>query len=231
MTDLRGLIHLKPEDRVLDFGDGIVDWAAGLATDCGYVTGLYFSEDHVAEVASAAIERGIPNISFQWTGEDRLAALRALPSDSFDWVTCLWVSHLIETAPELMRESIRVLKAPGRLLLTDWIGATDPDKRAVHDRIARSRRPDHQIALTRAQLEAGLAGVGLSVERATTWNVTSRFDEWMDVVDADSTVRARTRRLVLEAAKRRSTDWQITTKDKVIEFTHHNAAWVALNLG
>lgn len=235
MPDLQKFVNLKPTDRVLDIGCAAGDWALALAGRAAYVTGLVVCEEGAAEASALAIRTGADNVSFQSAEGvpgrgDHLQHLD-FPDASFDWVTCLWVLHRIDDSRRAIGEMVRVLKTPGRMLLVDDVGAEDADKRATHLRIAQSRDADVRNIVTPQQVRRTLVEQGLTIEREEDWNVRRRFDEWMRSADVDDSVVARTRRYVLEAQKRKSTDWQIGIHGKTIEFTHRCTAWVALKLG
>lgn len=234
MPDLQKFVDLKPTDRVLDIGCGSGDWALTLAGRCAYVTGLAVCEEDAAEASALAIRSGADNVSFQ-TAEDVPAGKDHwhhldFPDASFDWITCLWVLHRIDDSRRAISEMVRVLKPPGRMLLVDDVGAEDAAKRLAHLRIARSRDANVRSIITRQEVRKMLGDYGLIIDREEDWNVRRRFDEWMRTAEVDDSVVARTRRYVLEAQKRKSTDWQIAVHGKTIEFTHRCAAWVALKL-
>lgn len=234
MPDLQKFVDLKPTDRVLDIGCASGDWALELAGRSAYVTGLVVGEKEAAEASALAIRSGADNVSFQSSedvpeGADHLQHLD-FPDASFDWVTCLWVLHRMEDSRRAISEMVRVLKTPGRIFLVDDVGAEDAGKRSAHLRIAQSRDAGVRNIVTLKEVRKTLGDQGLTMEQEEDWNVRRRFDEWMRSADVDDSVVARTRRYVLEAQKRKSTDWQITIHGKTIEFTHRCAAWVALKL-
>jgi ubiquinone/menaquinone biosynthesis C-methylase UbiE len=230
MVELRKLVSLKPSDRVLDIGCRSGEWAQSLANDCAYVAGIGLTEDEVAEASSQAIQSGAANVSFHWAGGEGLEAGLEFPDRAFEWITCRWILHQIRDPLKLLLEIARVLKSPGRLLVVERVGAGDPQMLATDSRISRSRDPLHQQTRTVSEIRQLLTDSGFSIDHESAWPSTRRLAQWIRVVAADESAATRTRRLVIEAAKRRSTDWDIMQKGKSLEVTHRYAAWVALHL-
>jgi len=223
---IREFSGVKSNDRVLDVacGDGVLSFE--VARHCAYVNGVDISESMIALAAEHTIEGGAKNVSFQ-VGD---AAHLEFPDGTFDRVFCRLGLHHFEDPAAAVREMMRVLKTPGHLIVADIVSSEDPAWREAHNRIERSRDPSHQRMLSPRELGNLLADVGLSIEKVTRWQTRRRFNDWMRILDADKPVIERTRRLIQEAAKKRSTDLDIATKGNNIEFTHRWLACVALKL-
>ncbi|HUU44421.1 MAG TPA: methyltransferase domain-containing protein [Acidobacteriota bacterium] len=232
MKDLKEFLTLKSTDRVLDVGRGSGEWALGLASECAYVTGLGITEDDTAEASARAIQTGVANVSFQWIGESGIAGGLEFPDGAFDWVTCRWILSRSVQPETMLRELVRVLKTPGHLLLAERVGAADAAKRTADARLARSLDDSHQQTYVPKEIGRLLENAGFSVEGDAVWSESCQFERWVAAAGApQGGVIERTRRLLQEAAKKKSTDWQITTRGKTIEFTHRFGVWVALKLG
>jgi len=223
---IREFSEVKSKDRVLDVacGDGVLTFE--VARHCAYVNGVDISEAKIALAAEHSIEGGANNVSFQ-VGD---AANLEFPDGTFDRVFCRLGLHHFEDPVTAIREMIRVLKTPGHLIIADIASSEDPAWREAHNRIERSRDPSHQRMLSPRELGSLLGETGLSIEKATHWQTRRRFNDWMRLVDADKSVVDRTRRLLQEAAKKKSTDLDIATRGNNIEFTHRWMACMALKL-
>lgn len=223
---IREFSEVQAKDRVLDVacGDGML--AFEVARHCAYVTGVDISESMIALAAEKTIEAGAKNVSFQ-VGD---AAHLEFPNATFDRAFCrLGIHHFADPAAAI-GEMIRVLKSPGHLIIADIVSSEDPAWREAHNRIERSRDPSHQRMLSPRELGRLIQDAGLSVEKTTHWQIRRRFNEWMRLAGADKSVIERTRRLLQEAARKKSTDLDIATRGNNIEFTHRWMACVALKL-
>lgn len=221
---IREMSRLKPTDRILDVacGDGVL--AFELAPHCAYVTGIDISDSMIALAAERTIESGVANVSFQVGSVEHLE----FPDASFDRVFCRLGLHHFADPKAALDEMIRVVRKPGHIIVADLVSSEDPDRREVHNKIEKSRDPTHVSMLSARQMRALLADCGLSIEREMTWDTRRRFNEWMRLVGADKGRFDRTRRLMLEAARKETTDLQITGGENSLEFTHR---WmVALTL-
>ena len=223
---IREFSEVKPKDRVLDVacGDGLL--AFEVARYCAYLTGIDISEGMIAIASERAIEAGAKNVSFQ-VGD---AAHLEFPDGTFDRVFCRLGIHHFRDPLLAMREMMRVLKTPGHLIVADIVSSEDPAWREAHNRIEHSRDPSHERMLSRREFGVLLDETGLSVEKVTHWHTRRRFHEWMRLAGADKPTIERTRRLIQEAAKKKSTDLDIATRGNNTEFTHQWMACVALKL-
>lgn len=223
---IREFSEVKSKDRVLDVacGDGVL--AFEVARHCSYVSGVDISDAMIALAAERTIEAGAKNVSFQ-VGD---AAQLEFPDGTFDRVFCRLGLHHFEDPVLVIGEMMRVLKTPGHLIIADIVSSEDPAWREAHNRIERSRDPSHQSMLSPRELGRLLQETGLSIEKVTHWQTRRRFNDWMNLVDADKSVIERTRRLLQDAAKKKSTDLDIVTRGNNIEFTHRWMACVALKL-
>ena len=218
--------EVKPKDRVLDVacGDGVL--AFEVARHCAYLTGVDISEEMIALASERAIEAGAKNVSFQ-VGD---AVHLEFPDGIFDRVFCRLGIHHFRDPLVVVREMMRVLKTPGHLIVADIVSSENPAWRETHNRIEHSRDPSHERMLSRREFGVLLDETGLSVEKVTHWHTRRRFHEWMRLAGADKPTIERTRRLIQEAAKKKSTDLDIATKGNNTEFTHRWMACVALKL-
>ena len=213
-------------DRVLDVacGDGIL--AFELAPHCAYLTGVDISESMIALASERAIEAGANNVSFQVGDAEQLE----FDDGTFDRAFCRLGLHHFRDPLKALHEMKRTLKSPGHLIVADLVSSEDAAWREAHNRIERARDPSHHIMLSPRQLRAIIADAGLSQENEMHWQTPRRFTEWMRLVDADKHTIERTRRLMHDAAKKKTTDLDITTRGNNIEFTHRWMACMALKL-
>jgi len=223
---IREFAGVKATDRVLDIacGEGIL--AFEVARHCAYLAGVDISESMVALASERAIEAGAQNVSFQ-VGD---AVNLQFADDTFDRVFCRLGIHHFPHPAEAIGEMVRTLKSPGYLIVADIVSSEDPAWREAHNRIERARDPSHHEMLSPRQVRAILNEAGLSLEAESHWQTRRRFSDWMRIVNADRQTTERTRKLLQEAAKKKSTDLDIATQGNNIEFTHRWMACRALKL-
>ena len=237
----RGRIEVAPADlprRILDFAgiaaqDKILDapCATGdlvfkAAGSCRYAVGVDASEGRIATAATRGLEMGVDNISFQ------VGRIETLEFDdgTFDRVVCWNGLHHVADPPAAIREFMRVLRPLGYLAVVDTAASEDRVWRETCNRIERSRDSSHESLLTRTQMRALISECDMNVEREIAWPVRIRFDDWMASVVADEGTVERTRHLLTEAQRRKSTDLEIKVRGRSIELVHWLAAWVAVKL-
>lgn len=111
--------ELKAEHRILDVGCGIGAPALHLAERIGcHVRGISTSEVGVATARERAAARGLEQrVSF----ELRDGMANEYEDRSFDRVWVMESSHLMPDKAAMIRESARVLKPSGRIVLCDII--------------------------------------------------------------------------------------------------------------
>ncbi|GAB4323462.1 MAG: class I SAM-dependent methyltransferase [Candidatus Zixiibacteriota bacterium] len=223
---IREISGLRPTDRVLDVacGDGLL--AFELAPHCAYVRGVDLSDSMIALAAERTIESGVPNVSFQVGTVETLEFEDA----SFDRVYCRLGLHHFAEPRVALNEMIRVVKKPGHIILADLVSSEDPARRDAHNRIEKSRDPTHVAMLSPRQMRALVAESGLSLEREVMWETRRRFNDWMRLIGADKGRIDRTRRLMLEAARRGSTDLKISGGGNSLEFSHRWMVMLTLAL-
>ena len=218
--------QLKPTDRVLDVACGGGTLTFQLASRCAYAAGVDLSENMIALASEHEIETGVDNVSFQVGDADSLE----FEDGSFNRVVCRLGLHHFSDPARALREMTRLVTTPGYLIIADLISSEGQASRDAHNRIERSRDPAHVCMYSPKQVAEMFEGLRLTVERKRAWETRRRFRDWMKLADADRGSLERTRRMMIEAAKKKSTDLDIAIHDKVIEFTHRWVAWSALKL-
>ena len=173
------LPHLKPGQRILDFGCGSGTISVGLAgaVDPGELQGVDMEESQI-EIARAAAEAGGHGNAVFQTGD-----ATALPFDdnSFDVAHCHALLTHVPNTQAALAEAKRVLKPGGILAARELIGAStffEPDPEdiggawAIFSRLleANGGHPQMGKELKRVFLEAGLSDIraGASFESFVT---------------------------------------------------------------
>jgi ubiquinone/menaquinone biosynthesis C-methylase UbiE len=220
------LAALKPKDRVLDLACGNGGLTFQLAARCAYVTGVDTSEDRIALASERAIASGADNVSFQVGDPQHLE----FPDGMLDKALCHGGIHSFEQPGAVITEMARVVKPTGHVVISDIVTSEDPAWREAHTRIERSRLSSVISLLSPSQLRDVLSAAGLSLERERHWQTRVRFTDWMRQAEADRSTIDRTRRLLQEGARKKTTDLEITVEDQAVEFSHRWMACLALKL-
>jgi SAM-dependent methyltransferase len=116
--------ELQPGQRVLELacGAGRVGLqAASRVGPGGTVLCSDFSQEMVDAVAERVERLGVPNVSTQVLDAQQLE----LPDDDFDRLLCRFGYMLMADPQQALRESARVLRSDGRLVLAVWGVAED----------------------------------------------------------------------------------------------------------
>ena len=168
----RAIAALQPGERVLDLGSGAgfdCFLAAGQVGATGQVIGVDMTPDMVSKARANARKAGHANVEF------RLGEIEALPvpDDSVDVILSNCVINLSPDKPQVFREAFRVLRAGGRLAISDVVAtAALPDE---------MRRDIHLYsccvggASTVDEIEAALLAAGFNQIRITPKDESRAF--------------------------------------------------------
>mgnify|MGYP001611913285 FL=1 len=110
---------------VADLGAGTGAYTIPLAERVGEKGRVYAVEvqkDFLTNIRTAAEARGLKNVELLWGDIERLGGTK-IKDESVDAVVISNVLFLAEDKAGLLRETRRILKVGGKLLLIDWGGS------------------------------------------------------------------------------------------------------------
>jgi len=168
--------HLSGNERVLDIATGpgyIAEAFAGAARE---VIGVDLTDAMLAIAKQRTQERGISNISF------RAADAQNLPFESgaFDVVVCRLALHHLQKPLVVLRETARVCRAGGKVVVEDIYASEHPERAAYQDRWEILRDPSHVRALPLSELLLLFRGAGLETDSVTTADdLTPEVERWL----------------------------------------------------
>lgn len=119
-------------------------------------------------------DKGILNVEFQ------LADAEDLPfkNNHFDLVTCRIASHHFPDCHEFVRESLRVLKKGGLLLVQDHVLPEDEATAQYIEQFERLRDPSHYRAYSEKEWRTMFKIAGFEVEKSVQLVKRHEFVEW-----------------------------------------------------
>jgi len=206
--------EFKNTDRVLEVacGDGV--FALELARHAGYVTGVDDSDELLAAAEDRILQSGADNLSFSQINAGRLA----FDDETFDAVFCQGALHRFADPGGIVREMVRVLKSPGRLYVADIIGAEDKARRQAHCKIEQARRRLPTTLFAPSGLRELIAVDSMEIVAESHWNERLGFEQWMPPSESSGSLRDKVSRMLVIAAKKKTTDLKIRISGKTITF-------------
>jgi len=185
----------QPSYEVLDVATGTGFTALAFAPFVKHVIGVDISEGMLAQARAKAA----PNVTFQ------IGAAESLPfaDGRFDVVTCRVAPHHFVSVPKFLSEAHRVLRAGGRLLITDTtVPDHAPEVDAWQHRVELLRDTSHMRNYSPSAWRTFTEAAGFVVEEIgvipETKSITMRA--WMEKGGCTGEAAAEVERLFAEAS-------------------------------
>ena len=116
-------------DKVADLGCGGAAFftltAARLVGNKGIIYAVDVLKPVLASVESKAFLNGLKNIKTIWTNLEIYKAT-PIPNESLDYAMLINILFQSNKRPELLKESIRLTKKGGKLVIIDWMPTEGP---------------------------------------------------------------------------------------------------------
>ncbi len=144
------------------------------------------------------------------------AAAEVLPfaAASVDLVVCRVAAHHFADIRAFVRETARVLRPGGRLLVSDHIGLDDPELDAFMDRFERWRDPGHVRAYSYAEWRDFCAAADLSIDHTEDYQWPHyAFASWTERIRMPAAERAALENWLLAAEPRFRDFFQIVIQE------------------
>lgn len=224
VTPMIELARPKGSDRMLDVASGWGFVPLAFASLVSRVTGIDLTPEQVELARQLAAERKVSNVEYlEGDAED----LRFGTGD-FDLVTCRFTFHHFGDPEKVLFEMKRVLAPGGRIVLYDYLAASDEKKAARHNEIELARDPSHVRIYSHREFAALFKKCGLAEDGRITTLLQRHFNHWMSFVDADEATCRKTRKLLEAAGEGNKTGLGIRIRDGELSFTHSCAAFLLL---
>lgn len=205
---LRGFLHLRGDERVVDVGTGAGAVAVALAPLAREVVGVDAVPELLEQARRRAAEAGAANVELV-EGD---AASLPFPAGAFDVAACVRVLHHVRRPELVVAEAARVLRPGGRLLLVDQLGPMDPLVAIELERFERARDPSHARLLPDSDIRFLLEANGLVVERAEIREERRTLDPYLDVAGCEGEERERARGLAPGDSYRVEVGWYLARR-------------------
>jgi SAM-dependent methyltransferase len=168
---------------VLDVGTGAGHTAFAFARHAGRVDALDITREMLDEVERGARQRNLSNVHC------RLGDAEALPfpDDHFDLVTSRLCAHHFQNPGAFARESARVLRPGGTLLLVDSFAPEDPGQDTFFNTFELLRDASHVRNHSRSQWHAMFLAAGLTSEALGSWMLYQDFEGWVKRLETPAT--------------------------------------------
>ncbi|HEX2619157.1 MAG TPA: class I SAM-dependent methyltransferase [Phototrophicaceae bacterium] len=221
-------------DRLIAIAEPQNDWVVlDVATGGGH-TALKFAPyvkqviatDLAPEMLKTAqgfiTEQGAANVDVR-NVEFKIADAEHLPfeAETFNLVTCRIAPHHFPNVAEFVRESTRVLKPGGTLLVQDQVSPGDYAAARYTDAFEKLRDPSHYRVLSELEWVATFQAAGLAVFH--TEQLTKRHDlvHWAKM-QGNNEVDIERLQVLLQVAPEKATEWMDAEKIGTPEATFLN---------
>jgi ubiquinone/menaquinone biosynthesis C-methylase UbiE len=166
-------------EAILDVacGPGIV--TAALARRARKVVAFDLTPEMLKKAKQRCARAGLTNVEFT------LGSAADLPfaDAAFDGVATRLAVHHFSEPGLVFKETFRVLRPGGRLVVADVVSSEDADEAALQNAIEVLRDPSHVRMLSRSELVSAVRAAGFDIEAQATWDKSREFEEWMGIVN------------------------------------------------
>ena len=225
LETVRRLAAAAPGDTALDIGTGTGFTAFALAGDGARVLAVDLTPEMLAEGRRLAAEMAL-EARLDWL----LAAAERLPfpDDTFAVVTSRYASHHFHDLPRALRETARVARPGGRIVLCDVVAPEAPELVQLMNRLEQLRDPthvwDYPISEWRQEL---LPAAGLQVLQVVEGKNPQLFSEWVHRAGTPPEAVERLVELFREASRRPQPPFGVRLAKGEIHFHWDNATILA----
>ena len=168
--------------RVLDVGTGTGHTAFAFAPAVAWVTGVDLTEAMLRQAERVRKDRGYGNVDLQ------LADVHRMPfaDGAFDLVTCRRAAHHFRDIDASLRETRRVLKPGGRLMIDDRSSPEDDEVDAILHRLDSLHDHSHVRQYRASEWERMLRHAGFTVGAVEDYHQDRPLDAFTrDVAEQD----------------------------------------------
>lgn len=212
-----------PADRVLDVGCGPGALLSVLASRVRHGVGV--------DVTAAMLEQARARLRGLPAGRVSLvrgeAARLPFAAGAFSLAVTTFTLHHFGDVRGVVRDMIRVLQSPGRLVIGDLVGADDDRARALANEIERLRDEAHVELRSGPGIEALLASEGLTVTGRAAGSMERELGEWLRLAHTPPERSRLVRERLLETLAHDSAGMAPSLEGETVRFVHRWAVVAA----
>jgi ubiquinone/menaquinone biosynthesis C-methylase UbiE len=175
--DLERLVELvgeKPTWEALDIATGAGHTALAVAPHVARVVATDLTPAMLDTARHFLETRVVSNVEFARADAEELP----FPAASFDLVTCRIAAHHFPHPERFLRETHRVLRTGGLLLLQDQVAPAEEATAVFVNNFERRRDPSHVRTLSEAEWENALRTTGLALETVDRFEKRAILEQW-----------------------------------------------------
>lgn len=185
----------QPTWRVLDIATGGGHTALKFAPYVAHVTASDLTPNMLEAARAFISKQAVTNIDFQEADAENLPFEDA----SYELVTCRIAPHHFPDCARFVRESARVLKPGGLLLVQDHVLPEDEEAARYVDSFEKLRDPSHNRAFNKGEWVAMFRSAGLNVEHSEHIVKQHEFQNWTERQDCTPDVIAQLEQMLFAA--------------------------------
>ena len=189
------LVQPQPDWSVLDVATGGGHTALAFAAHVQRVVAIDLTPAMLDAARRNAIAKGCGAVEFI-VGD---AQKPDFADATFDVVTCRIAAHHFSDVPLFLRESHRVLKPGGQLVIIDTIVSNEAESASYVNAMETLRDPSHQRNLSGDQWQAAISDAGFAVTHYETFIESLPFVPWVERQACSETVVEQLRVMFLHA--------------------------------
>lgn len=209
----------QPHWRILDVATGGGHTALKFAPYVSEVTATDLALQMLAAAREHIAGKGVINIRFKLVDAENLP----FAENTFDLVTCRIAPHHFPDIARFVRESTRVLKPGGLLIVQDQVMPEEAETAAYINSFEKERDPSHNFALPESKWRAIFEEAGLTIFHTEQFTKRQNLLKWSQLQSNDAEVTARLFTL-LSAAPPAAAKWfeaQQLETDEASFVNHH----------
>ncbi|MDG5787201.1 methyltransferase domain-containing protein [Evansella sp. AB-P1] len=213
--DLSLMVQLGIDEnkgKMLDIATGGGHVANAFAPLVHEVVALDLTTEILAAAKKFVQGNGHTNVSFVQGDAEQLP----FSDEHFDIVTCRIAPHHFSNVTSFVKETERVLKRGGCLLLIDNVSPEIDEYDSFYNKIEKLRDPSHFRAWKKSEWVNMVESASLSVEQLITFDKTFQFSNWCELIQLSKVNKATIEGNIVQASLKVKEHFHILIEDETV---------------